>query len=771
MATNIFPGVYTTIRDESFTTQPLPGAIGFLCMLSEKGPDNVPRMTTSVQDLIKTYGNGNPAKYGQGWYIAKQYLGILGNLYVMRVMPEDSAYANLGLTEVESVVTDEAVGVGDGTTNVFSLENGNIIAGSYTIYVDSVVQSEGNVLSEALAEPIGTGDGETLVFNLLNAPIAQSEGYTIYIDGAPATEGNTLVEIVGENVGTGNGATTEFTLAHPGIAASEGYTIYLDGIAATEGEFEDYTIDPVTGIITFNSAPGSNVAITADYKYFTEDYTLDPKTGIVTFNEGKPPAADAVLTADYSYYANDYDLDVVSGTITFNEGHEPEASANITADYSYDGNAIGTNTFVNLASVAAIDTQITNEEAQIIFYPTGRGSWYNNVAIKLTESSEYAEQFNCYNLDVYEKTAEGEYVIVESFLVSMDENAVDFSNESLFIEDVLERYSEILRAKVSETIDPNIDWSQPFASYLNLANGDDGELFDETTGYLDWASATQLLVKGYSGTLVNPETNEMNNEITDPDCLLFSVVFDAGYPTEVKDAIVDLCDARTDCFGFLDNGDNPTASAALQAREEEHTYNNFRVALFEMYTKVYDAYTGKYHWMSPIYHFAQTFAKTERDYDLWWPAAGLTRGVISGIKDIRYKLVGGYKDQFKLNQLNPIMRWSNGGDCFWGNSSTQRRPSALQNIHVVLTLLYIKRTLEWNLKYYVYDLNDQYTWELIKGNVNSFLGELRSRRALEWFKVNVFANEYDKKINRCQVQVDLKIVGAIEVISITLSVQ
>jgi hypothetical protein len=537
MATNIFPGVYTTIVDESFTMQPLPGTIGFICLFSEKGPDNVPRMTTSVQDLINTYGVGNPAKYGQGWYVAKQYLSILGNLYVMRVLPETAGFANLGL--------------------------------KYNVGTDSVS------------------------------------------------------------------------------------TVFL----------------------------------------------------------------------------------------------------------------------TNIASVAAILTKITDGNADAIFYPVGRGSWYNDVAIKLTPSSEYAGLFSCYNIDIYQKTSEGEYVIAESFLISFDKDAVDYTNESLFVEYVLDKYSQLLRVKVSDNIDTTKDWSVPFTTFLNLKNGDDGNLFNATTGFLDWTVATQLLVRGYTGTLTNPFTGNLNDELTDPECLMFSVVFDAGYPTAVKDAIVDLCDIRTDCFAFLDNGDNPSPAAAIQTRTTDHNYNNYRAALFEMYTKVYDAYTGKYYWFSPIYHVAKAFAKTDRDYDLWWPTAGLTRGVVDGIKDIRYKLVGGYKDQFKLNQLNPIMRWSNGGDCIWGNWTTQSRPSALQNIHVVLTLLYIKRVLEWNLKYYIFDLNDEYTWELIKGNVTAFLGELRSKRALEWFKVNVFANDYDKKLNRCQVQINLQITGAIEVISITLTVQ
>ncbi len=249
---------------------------------------------------------------------------------------------------------------------------------------------------------------------------------------------------------------------------------------------------------------------------------------------------------------------------------------------------------------------------------------------------------------------------------------------------------------------------------------------------------------------------------------MFSVVFDAGYPTPVKDRIIDLCESRTDCFAFLDNGDNSRPQTALTTRSVTHNYQTYQAALYEMYTKVYDTFTGQYIWMTPVYHVARAFAKTERDYAIWWPFAGLNRGTCNGIKDVRYRLVGGYKDQFKLSQLNPIMRWAQGGDTIWGNWTCQSRPSSLQNIHVVLCLLYIKRVLEWNLKYFIYEFNDSYTHSIIKDNVNKFLGDLQSRRALEWYSVKVFANDYDKKINRCQVVIDLRVTGAIEVISITL---
>ena len=776
MATNIFPGVYTTIVDESFTMQPLPGTIGFICLFSEKGPDNVPRMTTSVQDLINTYGVGNPAKYGQGWYIAKQYLSILGNLYVLRALPDDAAFANLGLKY-------------DNVTQLVKSASFEDVASVAAISTHIETEEARRVYS--CREHFIATSGQK-IFNLSNIRTSNNIMLNVYRNGLYMLEGiDYTINITSKKL--------TFTSACNQDDVVAIYQLYYGAINILKVDTENFI--SINNQITFdiNDICNNNtfnifVYRNGLYQRKNYDYIFDSNTNTIIFNNSLP-GDDIIKVLCFSKLESNYgyaninikNVFAISGQTVFDFSDICESNAIVYRnglfqtyglDYIINDNYIQ---FVNPCNADDLITIITfvalNRvpssflDASVIFYPVGRGSWYNNIAVKLTPSSEYAGLFDCYNIDIYQKTVEDEYVIAESFLISFDKDAVDYTNESLFVEHVLDRYSQLLRAKVADNIDLTQDWSAPFTTYLNLQKGDDGTLFNATTGFLDWTKGTPLLVKGYTGALTNPFNGNLNDEITDPECLLFSVVFDAGYPSEVKDAIVDLCDIRTDCFAFLDNGDNPSPTAAITARTTDHNYNNYRAALFEMYTKVYDAYTGKYYWFSPIYHFAKAFAKTDRDYDLWWPTAGLTRGVVDGIKDIRYKLVGGYKDQFKLNQLNPIMRWSNGGDCIWGNWTTQKRPSALQNIHVVLTLLYIKRVLEWNLKYYIFDLNDEYTWELIKGNVSAFLGELRSKRALEWFKVKVFADDYDKKLNRCQVQINLQITGAIEVISITLTVQ
>ena len=67
------------------------------------------------------------------------------------------------------------------------------------------------------------------------------------------------VTVSGETVGTGDATTVLFPLAHHTIQSGS-LTVYLAGVATT-----GYTADLAAGEITFNAAPGTGVAITADY--------------------------------------------------------------------------------------------------------------------------------------------------------------------------------------------------------------------------------------------------------------------------------------------------------------------------------------------------------------------------------------------------------------------------------------------------------------------------------------------------------------------------
>lgn len=71
-------------------------------------------------------------------------------------------------------------------------------------------------------------------------------------------------EATGEAVGTGNGSDTVFLLDNAPVAPT---TLVVKVDSVTQTETTDYTVNYKTGTITFTSAPGNTLAITAGYWY------------------------------------------------------------------------------------------------------------------------------------------------------------------------------------------------------------------------------------------------------------------------------------------------------------------------------------------------------------------------------------------------------------------------------------------------------------------------------------------------------------------------
>lgn len=78
--------------------------------------------------------------------------------------------------------------------------------------------------------------------------------------------------VTAEAVGTGDGSRTVFYLDHKYIDASS-LIVKLDSTPTS-----DYTLSSEEGKITFTTAPGAGVAITADYEFYLKMYfdILDP---------------------------------------------------------------------------------------------------------------------------------------------------------------------------------------------------------------------------------------------------------------------------------------------------------------------------------------------------------------------------------------------------------------------------------------------------------------------------------------------------------------
>ena len=280
------------------------------------------------------------------------------------------------------------------------------------------------------------------------------------------------------------------------------------------------------------------------------------------------------------------------------------------------------NQFDDIISNANPDKSIDNESIEpfVMFYPIGRGSYYNGMRVNMKLSSRSIHEESDFDkvlvLDIYD-TSGGNILKVESFEVSFNPNKKNLDGASMFIEDVLNTYSNYLRCAINREIfvdtamfTQNIhsDIEMLFTKYSlrnksgstalppALQHGDDGNIFDKY-GNLDWNVAQQILVKAYTGQIINPAARDQGNpyetSVLDREMILFDLIFDAGYPGPVKTSIQTLIEARhQDCFGVIDLGDNASAKAAYEARTSEGGvgvgFNTPFIAIYEPYSLVYD---------------------------------------------------------------------------------------------------------------------------------------------------------------------------------------
>jgi phage tail sheath protein FI len=294
------------------------------------------------------------------------------------------------------------------------------------------------------------------------------------------------------------------------------------------------------------------------------------------------------------------------------------------------------------------------------------------------------------------------------------------------------------------------------ADPVPLRKGSEGDLL-QADGSLDQTEATTLLNQAYNGII--------DDNVLDNENVYFSMVFDCGYPADVKTAISTLCQTRRDCVGILDNGDNSSANLALATRNNVNTFNNYFVALYESYNKVFDSFTGQDVWFSPVYHMSYILPRNDTVAELWFAAAGFNRAAIDTIKELRYNPRLGQRDQLYLKQLNPIVKF-NPGYVVWGQLTSQARASALQDLNIVRLVLYIKRAFEDFCKFFIFEQNDAITWSQVSGRLVEFLEEIKKKRGLNNFTVEVGATDYERRTKRFHVNVTLDPTRTVEQIEL-----
>jgi len=798
MAQHVSPGVFTKIIDLSEYVQNVPSTIAFLPIITESGRDNELIFTNS-RDFFLDFGEPNinyaGKAFGQGPYVADSFLKQSDALYVVRCLPEDASWSNLVLTQDDTldVVASSMVNLSSDASLEALQEEADIaqiVNADFTTI--SLAGSEYWTFNDAIAdfyvwhtfETTAVAEVADLTFpDNDSGQLNTGEYFTI---SGPATTYWVWFDIDGG--ATPPTPTTE-TLVPVAITSAMLAPAIATAVQVALDAQADFGVPAPAGADTItvtNASVGAPLVATANVNMSTP-VVIDVTTpGVTGGTAGVDPSQSGtgILVAVV-------DSDVSAGIATKTASAIGGSAAAVTLLNNGDDIDI-TNTTLGPATVptagdsgftVSATTPGSSGENYVVFYGEGRGEFYDNFQLQISEHAN-PELPRVYILDILQKqlepdeTGADQYGVIDTFEVSFDYRAKDRSGESMFIEDIVNRFSRNLRclcnrdlclaAEVAE-----LDWTIPFVAGapINLDEGDSGSFFD-SNGKFDTLgtestlgqSPASIMAKTYTGTLVKTD-GKLLYDVLNTEDIYFSIVFDAGYPYDVKASIDTLIQSRLDCVAIVDQLDNLSVGDAIDVRDgiagTAPQWNTKYAALYEPYSQIFDKYTGRDIWLTPVYHMANIIPFTDNVAEIWWAPAGFNRATITSIKKLRYSPLLDERDQLYLKQINPIVKF-NVGYTVWGQLTTQKRPSALQDLNIVRLVLYIKRALEQFCKYYIFELNDDQTWSKVKVEINKFLKNIQNKRGLYSFSVNVGATEYELKAKQFHVDIILEPTRVVE---------
>ena len=701
----VSPGVYSRIIDLSEYLQDIPGTVGFLPILSKRGPDNKLVFVSSNEQFRKLYGDPNILDYGkdfgQGPYVAAKHLGVSSHLYVLRALPTDATYSHLfiGMQVGDYTVTNSS------STSTWSLQRLEM-APFYSNGIDLPSQNHVQELDTMLADGYKVGNDQ--------------QGVLMYFRGL------------------GRGASyNDFAIRLTRHTNSEMFGVYVLDIYETQSDGDDVIVE------SFNVSFDPDMTDDSGDSIFIEDVVNKYAKNIRCVVNRE--ALHNLELFKQDFYRNDPTLpSTVTQYNVYDEngqktdlGFKAIVIENASLDYTY-ATSILESALATLAIARALPTTTVNEIVA------------RNEAVSLA-------------------------------LIALSEARSEVSAAKTVLEDAYQL--DIMNLGDADS-DPD-NGIQPW----HLNEGSEGSLVykDQETGKIKVSSeeATQVLAEAYLGMLTKPDNPIRRNgdylqyvdEVFDMDWIYFSLVYDAGYARDIKDAAFTLVNTyRRDCMLISDCGDNIDYQdvedyvGGNPSLNSGSMWNSKYVARYEPYSRIYDAYTGRDLWLTPVYHMAEMIPLNDRLYEIWYASAGFNRGTIDTIKELRWSPKLGERDKLYLSQVNPIVHFPQ-GYTVWGNLTTQKRPTALQDVNVMRLVLYIKRALEQYCKYFIFEFNDAVTHEQIKRGIIPFLDTIKSRRGLVDFSVEVGATDWEFKNKVCHVNVTLTPMKVIEKIELNLFIK
>ena len=360
--------------------------------------------------------------------------------------------------------------------------------------------------------------------------------------------------------------------------------------------------------------------------------------------------------------------------------------------------------------------------------------------------------------------------VIETF-VNLSKNPIAKTNQggNNYYPDVIFRQSNWIYW--TDHLSAGSNWGTDVtAAYTNVIPVDDGVL---TGGTDDYAVTNAELLTGYD-LFDDTENVDLNLILAGPS----SAVADTAAAMDTHGTmILDLCESRKDCVGFISPYRAATVNVSSSNTQTKNVIDAFDLIpsssyiVFDSgYKYIYDKYNDVYRFVPLNGDTAGLCANTDRVADPWFSPAGINRGAVRSAIKLSYNPKNSERDQLYRARINPVVNFPGQGVLLFGDRTAQTKPSAFDRINVRRLFLVLEKAISIASKFQLFELNDEFTRAQFRNMVEPFLRDVQGRRGIFDFKVVCDAtNNTGEVIDRNEFIGDIYIKPARSINFITLN--
>lgn len=692
------PGVEIREVDLSNRTNLPVGTNVLVAGFAAQGPTDELVNITSVSELEQVYGAPTNAAERYFYYSAQQVLQANANVLVSRV-PYGS-------------------GSGDGFANTYS----------------------------ALVFPIVPLSAQTTGHVPLSAPVAFKDGTEFFI-GAPYYLNLTDAQYEQISQGVVSWSTTTGAPSSVADIGKAGLIVLNDAKVTVDEKFQGYyfaladnsnlnpstSFDYVLNAYSWNNGsdfvtvPSTRLnfalsSVNNSVSSYTPDSTSELIENIPTFDINTTEFVDTVIFGVFKLRPSVFSQDVLKLEQQLEEGYTASFNANRQIQSQTGGPA--KSFFIE----KVVNTKSPNIKVLVNPNISSKSSWTDSNGNPTKRVRVYRALSN------YAESTGEDYTsrfAILSSLAYMDfaDNLYTFSvynpqlsigTASKFIGDIPAKLTRILRKAENVELYPldiTIDGglSTIWSSYKNVTLADtslsaDG-IFDDTLYFDLSADATNNLYRTDGGTNVGTPGQ---------DWLTIYNLFDT-FARQTRKDHVHISDPLRHIL---------VQGADLKVEDSKYTYgqtttfsqhiywplknlygsaNSSYSTAYANWVKVYDSFSDGQVWVPFSGFAAALFVNTDRNFQPWFSPAGLTRGVVTGINDIAVNPQQKERDLIEKVAINSLYFSPSDGYVTLTERTLQKKPSALDRIHVRRLFLVLEKATAQVAKYFVQEPNTTFT--------------------------------------------------------------